>query len=69
MHPIKRLLAPCFRYTMQINALARQILINSQGIIETTFGPGKYNVLISSDVYDQEWRFDQEALPADLIKR
>ncbi|KAJ9555505.1 hypothetical protein OSB04_010119 [Centaurea solstitialis] len=69
MHPINRLLSPFFRYTMQINALARQLLINAQGIIETTFGPGEYNVLMSSDVYDQEWRFDQESLPGDLIKR
>ncbi|KAJ9555504.1 hypothetical protein OSB04_010118 [Centaurea solstitialis] len=60
---------PHFRYTMEINALARLLLINAEGIIESTFGPGKYSVQISSDAYAQEWRFDQEALPADLIRR
>ncbi|KAJ9555751.1 hypothetical protein OSB04_010365 [Centaurea solstitialis] len=69
MHPINRLLAPHFRFTMEINALARLLLINAEGVIESTFGPGKYNVEISSDVYGKEWRFDQEALPADLISR
>ncbi|KAJ9555752.1 hypothetical protein OSB04_010366 [Centaurea solstitialis] len=69
MHPIKRLLAPHFRFTMEINALARLLLINAEGVIESTFGLGKYNVEISSDVYGKEWRFDQQALPADLISR
>ncbi|XP_024985943.1 linoleate 13S-lipoxygenase 2-1, chloroplastic-like [Cynara cardunculus var. scolymus] len=69
MHPIKRLLTPYFRFTMQINALARLLLINAEGVIESTFGPGKYNVELSSEAYDQQWRFDQEALPANLISR
>ncbi|KAJ8748774.1 hypothetical protein K2173_011329 [Erythroxylum novogranatense] len=69
MHPIYRLLHPHFRYTMEINALARESLINGGGIIETTFSSGKYSVEISSIAYDQSWRFDNEALPADLIQR
>ncbi|KAJ8425853.1 hypothetical protein Cgig2_001539 [Carnegiea gigantea] len=69
MHPIYRLLHPHFRYTMQINANAREQLINAGGIIETTFSPGKYCMEISSVVYDAAWRFDLEALPADLISR
>ncbi|KAF9688665.1 hypothetical protein SADUNF_Sadunf01G0011800 [Salix dunnii] len=69
MHPIYRLLHPHFRYTMEINALARQYLISAQGVIETSFFPGKYSMELSSAVYDQEWRFDYEALPKDLIKR
>ncbi|KAI3822893.1 hypothetical protein L1987_10493 [Smallanthus sonchifolius] len=69
MHPIRRLLLPHFRYTMQINALARQLLVNAEGIIEATFSPGKYCMQICSDAYDQLWRFDHEALPADLISR
>ncbi|XP_057483769.1 linoleate 13S-lipoxygenase 2-1, chloroplastic-like [Actinidia eriantha] len=68
-HPIFRLLHPHFRYTMEINALARQKLINAGGIIESTFTPGKYSIELSSIAYDLQWRFDQEALPADLIKR
>ncbi|KAI7735551.1 hypothetical protein M8C21_004740 [Ambrosia artemisiifolia] len=69
MHPIQRLLLPHFRYTMQINSLARLALINAGGIIELTFSPGKYCMQICSDAYDQLWRFDHDALPADLISR
>ncbi|XP_010265847.1 PREDICTED: linoleate 13S-lipoxygenase 2-1, chloroplastic [Nelumbo nucifera] len=69
MHPIYRLLLPHFRYTMEINALARESLINGGGIIESGFSPGKYSIELSSAAYDQLWRFDMEALPADLIRR
>lgn len=69
MHPIYRLLHPHFRYTMEINALARGFLINANGIIETSFAPGKYSIELSSVAYDLEWRFDLQALPADLIHR
>ncbi|KAK6937073.1 Lipoxygenase, C-terminal [Dillenia turbinata] len=68
MHPIYRLLHPHFRYTMEINALAREALINAGGIIESSFSPGKYAIQLSSVAY-KAWRFDQEALPADLISR
>ncbi|GMH10290.1 hypothetical protein Nepgr_012131 [Nepenthes gracilis] len=69
MHPIYRLLHPYFRYTMEINALARESLINADGVIETTFSTGKYSMELSSVIYDQDWRFDLQALPADLISR
>lgn len=69
MHPIFRLLHPHFRYTMEINALARGYLINGDGIIESSFSPGKYSIALSSVAYDLEWRFDHQALPADLINR
>ncbi|XP_074275409.1 linoleate 13S-lipoxygenase 2-1, chloroplastic-like [Silene latifolia] len=69
MHPIYRLLHPHFRYTMEINALARQALINAGGIIESSFSFGKYALELSSVIYDSEWRFDHQALPADLISR
>ncbi|XP_071700923.1 linoleate 13S-lipoxygenase 2-1, chloroplastic-like [Rutidosis leptorrhynchoides] len=69
MHPIYRLLHPHFRYTMEINALARESLINCGGIIESCFSPGKYSIELSSVAYGQLWRFDQEGLPADLIRR
>ncbi|KAJ4829048.1 hypothetical protein Tsubulata_046651 [Turnera subulata] len=69
MHPIYRLLRPHFRYTMQINALARQELINAGGIIEFSFSPGRYSLQFSSFIYDKLWRFDHEALPKDLIRR
>jgi len=69
MHPIFRLLHPHFRYTMEINALARGRLINAGGTIETTFSPKKYSMELSSVVYKDFWRFDMEALPNDLIRR
>ncbi|XP_021671104.1 linoleate 13S-lipoxygenase 2-1, chloroplastic-like [Hevea brasiliensis] len=69
MHPIYRLLHPHFRFTMEINAFARGNLINRGGIIENAFSPGKYSMELSSAAYDKLWRFDNEALPADLIKR
>ncbi|XP_049405483.1 linoleate 13S-lipoxygenase 2-1, chloroplastic-like [Solanum stenotomum] len=69
MHPIYRLLHPHFRHTMKINSLAREALINANGIIETSFSLGKYAMEFSSVAYDLEWRFDQEALPQNLISR
>ncbi|XP_021773242.1 linoleate 13S-lipoxygenase 2-1, chloroplastic-like [Chenopodium quinoa] len=69
MHPIYRLLHPHFRYTMEINALARLALINVGGVIESTFSPEKYSLEMSSYIYDKEWRFDREALPDDLLHR
>lgn len=69
MHPIYRLLHPHFRYTMEINALAREALINAGGIIESSFSPGKYSLEFSSVAYDKQWQFNLQALPADLISR
>ncbi|XVE60069.1 hypothetical protein DITRI_Ditri05aG0096900 [Diplodiscus trichospermus] len=69
LHPIYRLLHPHFRYTMEINALAREYLISADGIIESSFSPGKYSMELSAVAYDLQWRFDHEALPADLISR
>ena len=69
IHPIYRLLHSYFRYTTKINALAHGKLINAGGIIESTFNPGEYSLELSSVAYDKLWRFDTEALPADLIKR
>jgi lipoxygenase len=69
LHPIYRLLHPHFRYTMEINALARESLLNAEGIIEEAFWPGKYSVELSSAVYGATWQFDTEALPNDLVRR
>ncbi|KAG6516041.1 hypothetical protein ZIOFF_026488 [Zingiber officinale] len=69
MHPIYKLLKPHMRYTLQVNALARQILISGGGIIESSFTPGPSGMEICAAVYRQNWRIDQETLPADLIKR
>ncbi|KAK7319063.1 hypothetical protein RJT34_03775 [Clitoria ternatea] len=69
MHPIYKLLHPHMRYTLEINALARQNLINGGGVIEASFSPGKYAMELSSAAYKNLWRFDMESLPADLIRR
>ncbi|KAL8458708.1 hypothetical protein ACS0TY_036276 [Phlomoides rotata] len=69
MHPIFKLLDPHMRYTLEINALARQSLISVDGVIESCFTPGRYCMEISAAAYKNFWRFDQESLPADLIRR
>jgi len=53
---------------MNINALARQLLINANGILEETVFPGKYSMELSSVIY-KNWKLTDQALPADLIKR
>lgn len=69
MHPVFKLLKPHLKYTLQINALAREALINEGGIIESDFSPAKYSTEIISAAYRDWWRFDMEALPADLVRR
>ncbi|KAK7246507.1 hypothetical protein RIF29_41376 [Crotalaria pallida] len=69
MHPIFKLLKPHMKHTLQINALAREALINAGGIIESDFTSGKYSTHMVSAAYRDCWRFDMEALPADLIRR
>ncbi|CAI9303356.1 unnamed protein product [Lactuca saligna] len=68
MHPVYKLLYPHFRYTMYINAIARQILINGGGILEATAFPGKYSMEMSSMFY-KDWVFPEQALPVDLLNR
>ncbi|XP_027190278.1 linoleate 13S-lipoxygenase 2-1, chloroplastic-like [Cicer arietinum] len=69
MHPIYRLLHPHLRYTMDINSIARQVLINANGILEISFTPKKYLLELTSAVYDKLWQFDLQSLPKDLINR
>ncbi|MFQ6644472.1 hypothetical protein Gotur_018373 [Gossypium turneri] len=68
MHPILKLLHPHMRYTMDINARARELLISAGGIIESLFSTKECSMEITSFAY-KNWRFDMESLPADLIRR
>ncbi|KAI3755015.1 hypothetical protein L1987_54808 [Smallanthus sonchifolius] len=52
LHPIHKLLQPHFRDTMNINAFARQILINGGGILEQTVFPGRYAMEMGMAIQD-----------------
>ncbi|XVF06077.1 hypothetical protein REPUB_Repub06bG0017300 [Reevesia pubescens] len=68
VHPIHKLLQPHFRDTMNLNAIARQTLINGNGILELTVFPAKYSMEMSSAIY-KNWNFLEHSLPFDLKKR
>ncbi|XP_050908346.1 linoleate 9S-lipoxygenase, partial [Lathyrus oleraceus] len=68
VHPIHKLLLPHYRDTMNINVLARNVLVNAEGIIESTFLGGAYFVEMSSFVY-KDWVFTEQGLHHDLLKR
>ncbi|KAK9141308.1 hypothetical protein Scep_010989 [Stephania cephalantha] len=68
MHPIHKLLEPHFKDTMHINALARTVIISAGGLLERTLFTGKVSMDITSAFY-KNWRFDEQALPDDLLKR
>ncbi|KAK2353183.1 linoleate 9S-lipoxygenase [Trifolium repens] len=68
VHPIHKLLLPHYRDTMNINALARNVLVNAEGVIESTFLLGSYSLELSAVVY-KDWVFPDQGLPNDLLRR
>ncbi|KAA3468690.1 putative linoleate 9S-lipoxygenase 5 isoform X1 [Gossypium australe] len=52
---------------MANNALAREVLVNADGVIETTFYTGQYSMEMSSVIY-RSWNFMEQSLPNDLKK-
>ncbi|XVE88048.1 hypothetical protein DITRI_Ditri19aG0037400 [Diplodiscus trichospermus] len=69
MHPIYKLLHPHMRYTMDVNAQARQFLLNAGGVIESCFSTAVCSMEVTAAAYQNWWRFDMESLPADLVRR
>ncbi|XP_021294379.1 lipoxygenase 3, chloroplastic-like [Herrania umbratica] len=69
MHPIYKLLHPHTRYTMDVNAQGRRLLLNAGGIIESHLSTAECSMEITASSYQNWWRFDMESLPADLIRR
>ena len=43
-------------------------LVNAGGLLERTFTAGRYAMQLCAEAY-RSWRFADEALPADLMKR
>lgn len=68
MHPIHMLLDPHFKDTVHINAIARSVIVNCGGILEKTLSTGEISMELTSAIY-KDWRFDEQGLPADLLKR
>ncbi|MCO5584311.1 hypothetical protein L7F22_038235 [Adiantum nelumboides] len=68
LHPINMLLSPHFKDTMGTNQAARETFLNSDGRIERCFVTGKHSNEVSSIDYAR-WRFDEQAIPKDLIRR
>ncbi|KAI3941956.1 hypothetical protein MKW98_009166 [Papaver atlanticum] len=68
LHPIYKLLQPHFRDTMNINGIARELLISEGGYVERIVFPAKYSMEFSSLAY-KSWVFTDNALPEELIKR
>jgi lipoxygenase len=64
-----QLLFPHFRHTLTTNSTARMNLLPTDGTIELIYTPRKYVVRIASAYYRDNWTFEANALPKDLIKR
>lgn len=69
MHPIFKLLDPHMRYLIKTNAFTQDNLINAGSFTGSFNSPKKYCMQLSCTAYRDWWRFDQEGLPADIIRR
>ncbi|GAA0159610.1 oxygenase [Lithospermum erythrorhizon] len=69
MHPIFKLLSPHMRYSLEINAISRQNLVNAGGTVEVNSAANRYGMELRAEYYKSMWRFDMEGLPADLLRR
>jgi len=68
-HPVYKLLKPHLRYTIAINAVARQRLICAAGHIENAFFTGRFSMDVAADLYRKLWDFRTQSLPEDLKTR
>ena len=71
VHPVNVLLKPHFEFTMAINALADQVLINPGGYVEIILGGTLESSLNLSEYGVSEWfnNFSNFALPNNLRQR
>jgi len=68
-HPIHKLLEPHLKYTIGINAKARDRLIGQGGLLELFYGLSRQVMTFSADIYQKYWTFPNQALPVDLANR
>lgn len=69
LHPIKTLLKPYFKDNIPINAAARAVLIQADGIVEANFTMGQHAFPLGAKGYGAFWQFDTQALPQNLLAR
>ncbi|KAG0562418.1 hypothetical protein KC19_9G144400 [Ceratodon purpureus] len=69
LHPIHQLMLPHFKYTLTINATAREKLIGGGGMFENSFTPGAHFLELVVSYYRDVWDFESQSLPNDLLKR
>jgi lipoxygenase len=69
-----KLMKPHCKGTLMMNAFGRSGLIHAaksshELALEAVFTPGKYLMEMASAVYGATWRYDEQHLEVDLIKR
>ena len=64
-----QLLFPHFKHTLTVNSTARKNLLPAGGTIELIYTPRDYVVRMASAYYRDNWTFESNGLPKDLIRR